>query len=195
MTPRQQCAMRSTQHKARLSVGLGQGLLPPCHLPMAIPAPGAHCPTETLIFCAQPGRWVNVEGENAPMGLKSKGQWLSLHSLWLCIIHVSAPFSCKPSKLLLNLQASASSSGKLSLICPTPNSSPAPTALWAPAVALHSTSQVPVYLSAFPVRLGLYLFIFPPAAQHLSVFAEGMPPLLPTHNHLIHFCSWSHQPW
>lgn len=52
-----------------------------------------------------------VQGvKNAPMGVQSKGQWLSLNYLWPCMIHVSAPFSrqaqqtpASPSGLSLKL--------------------------------------------------------------------------------------------
>lgn len=137
-----------------------------------------------------------VQGvKNAPMGVQSKGRWLSLHYLWPGMIHVTAPFSRQAQ------QTPASPAG-LSLKLweafpdlPHPNASHAPTTLWAPAVALHSSSQVPVYMSAFPVRLGLYICIVPPLAQQFSVFADGVSPLLPTSNHLRHFSSWSQQRW
>lgn len=92
-----------------------------------------------------------------------------LHYLWLCIIHISVPFSSSTlqvSKHLLNLQGSVQNSGKPSLLHLPPISSCAPTALWGPTAAFHSLSQVPIYVSVSPMRLGLCLFISPSPAQH-----------------------------
>lgn len=92
---------------------------------------------------------------------------MALHYSHLCAFLELLPLH-ELSKLLLNLQGSAQSSGKASLIHLPPCSSRAPTALRAPTVALHSILQVPIYMLASPMRLGLYLFIFPASAQHLS---------------------------
>ena len=75
-----------------------------------------------------------------------------------------APPPCEMSKLLLNRQAP----GSLPDPSPAAQLLPCAHSSEGPAAAFHSTGQVPVYTPASPVRLGLYLFIFPSLAQHLS---------------------------
>lgn len=89
----------------------------------------------------------------------SKAKWFC--SMYGFTLFTSSCLASREPSQLLKPQLKALGS-------PPTNCFHAPTALWARAVALHSTSQVPVYTSAFPVRLGLYLFIFPPLTQHLS---------------------------
>lgn len=131
--------------------------------------------------------------QNAPMGFRSKSQRLciiyALHYPHVVFLQLLPP--CEMSKLLLNLQALGSLPDP-----PTTQLLPCTHSPVGPAVALHSTWQVPVSMSAAPMRLGLYLFIFPSSAQRLSCTNQCLLsvclPLFQLKAKLRHFISQSH---